>query len=148
MTNPNPSKPISSSQPNPSLNELVGIKSELKKLNQKLVDLEKQSIKSTSSKIKFSFKNLSKLELILLFFGSGILILLVVLTIYNSKINSNIIDSLAPSQYEYKVVSPSDITLSEEMNTEGQNGWQVVSCRRAQDSLEKFSYECIMIREK
>jgi len=91
---------------------------------------------------------LSKLELILLFFGSGILILLVVLNIYNSKINSNIIDSLAPSQYEYKVVSPSDITLSEEMNTEGQNGWQVVSCRRAQDSLEKFGYECIMVREK
>ena len=41
MTNPKlPKPPLPSGQPNPSLNELVAIKSELKKLNQKVLEIE------------------------------------------------------------------------------------------------------------
>lgn len=54
--------------------------------------------------------------------------------------------SSAP-RYEFKVFSPFDSTFEFQMKREGQQGWRIVSCRRASDSVtDRMSYECIMER--
>jgi hypothetical protein len=59
-----------------------------------------------------------------------------------------IISQISRPRYEYRIVSPSDLSLEESMDRYGSEGWKAVSCRRAQDSdTDTMSYECIMLRE-
>jgi DNA-binding helix-hairpin-helix protein with protein kinase domain len=61
---------------------------------------------------------------------------------------SLVIGQISKPKYEYKIVSPSDISFEESMDKYGSEGWKATSCRRAQDSsTETMSYECMMIRE-
>jgi DNA-directed RNA polymerase subunit M/transcription elongation factor TFIIS len=59
-----------------------------------------------------------------------------------------IVSQVSKPRYEYKVISPSDLSFEESMDRYGSEGWKAVSCRRAQDSVtDSMSYECIMLRE-
>jgi hypothetical protein len=50
-------------------------------------------------------------------------------------------------QWEYKIVSPEDYAFVIEMNDLGQEGWEVVSARRATNGeYSSPSYECILKR--
>jgi hypothetical protein len=60
-------------------------------------------------------------------------------------------ESVQPTQYEYKVESPSDSELVSSLNTWGTDGWTVVSARRATSGSgysTTASYEMILMREK
>ena len=53
----------------------------------------------------------------------------------------------APVQWEYRVEAVPDITFTETMDLYGSDGWELVTARRAQDSVtDEFSYECIFKR--
>lgn len=50
--------------------------------------------------------------------------------------------------WEYRIESIPDLTFTENMNNLGDDGWQLVFARRAQDSItDEFSYECIFKKE-
>lgn len=153
MTNPKPPKPpLPSGQPNPSLNELVAIKQELKKLNQKVLEIE-GAFATPKRKAKFNLPDFLKtywqpltlIGLLLITLGTLMFALLHQLPKSLASLERSLTQ---PPQYEYKVVSPDDISFDESMTRYGSSGWQAVSCRRAQDSLDNIGYECIMIREK
>ncbi|QDU47743.1 DUF4177 domain-containing protein [Gimesia panareensis] len=55
--------------------------------------------------------------------------------------------STAP-QWEYKIVSPKDSVLTDELNELGAQGWEVVTARRASGYNDSFSYEMILKRPK
>lgn len=50
-------------------------------------------------------------------------------------------------QYEYTMIAPKDINLTEELNTAGSLGWEVVSSRRAVSDGEGI-YEIMMKKTK
>jgi hypothetical protein len=55
----------------------------------------------------------------------------------------------AHPRWEYMIASPSDAAFSTEMSKLGDDGWEMVSARRASDGGEytkKFSYEVILKR--
>lgn len=58
------------------------------------------------------------------------------------------LNQLLKQRYDYTITSPSDYLFEESMNELGAQGWQAVNCRRAVDSSDKYSYECIMMRQK
>jgi len=74
--------------------------------------------------------------------------LLVLLGLNAFSLSSNKRTSLA--KYEYKVVAPSDATFESEMNKYGEEGWSIVSARRAlvDSSASPSSYEIILQRMK
>lgn len=160
MTNPRlPKPPLPSGQPNPSLNELVAIKSELKKLNQKVLEMEGVFVKP-KGKVKFNiieflkaqWKALILIPLLLIILGTLMFTLLYQLPRSLASLERGLVSleqSLTqPPQYEYKVINPNDIGFDESMTRYGSSGWQAVTCRRAKDSLDIIGYECIMIRQK
>jgi hypothetical protein len=160
MTNTKlPKPPLPSGQPNPSLNELVAIKSELKKLNQKVLEIEGVFVKP-KGKVKFNileflkaqWKALILIPLLLIILGTLMFTLLYQLPRSLASLDRGLVSlegSLTkPPEYEYKVVSPNDIGFDEAMTRYGSSGWQAVTCRRAKDSLDSIGYECVMIREK
>ncbi|MFM6205107.1 hypothetical protein [Planktothrix sp.] len=160
MTNPRlPKPPLPSAQPNPSLNELVAIKSELKKLNQKVLEIEGVFVQP-KGKVKFNiieflkaqWKALIVIPLLLIMLGTLMFTLLYQIPRSLASLDRGLVSleqSLTkPPEYEYQVVSPNDGTFDESMTRYGSSGWQAITCRRAQDSLDNFKYECIMIREK
>jgi len=51
-------------------------------------------------------------------------------------------------KWEYKLESPSDYSFTKTMNIYGEEGWELVSARRASDSSSSMSYECIFKRPK
>lgn len=51
-------------------------------------------------------------------------------------------------KWEYKIETPSDMIFTTSMNNFGDEGWELVSTRRAQDSLGNYAYECIFKRPK
>ncbi|MBE9144086.1 hypothetical protein [Planktothrix mougeotii] len=160
MTNPKlPKPPLPSNQPNPSLNELIAIKSELKKLNQKVLEIEGAFVKP-KGKVKFNIIEFLKTQGKALILISLLLIILATLMFallhQFPKSLASLDRGLAsleqslnqPPEYEYQVVSPNDIGFEEAMTRYGSSGWQAVTCRRAKDSLDIIGYECIMIRQK
>lgn len=50
------------------------------------------------------------------------------------------------TKWEYKVDSVKDLEWSSTGNRLGRDGWEIISARRARDSFDNFSYECIMKR--
>lgn len=50
--------------------------------------------------------------------------------------------------WEYKAIAPSDLSLIEEMNAAGAEGWEMVFARRARDSGDNMVYEMLMKRPK
>ena len=51
--------------------------------------------------------------------------------------------------WEYMISAPSDINLQDSLDTFGENGWELVTARRATSSRSnEFSYECIFKRRK
>ena len=51
--------------------------------------------------------------------------------------------------WEYKIVGVADLTFTEMMDQLGSDRWELVSARRAKESLtDDFSYECIFRRTK
>jgi len=54
--------------------------------------------------------------------------------------------SLGSVTWEYKIESVSDLLFTEMMDGYGDEGWELVTARRAQDSAGNFSYECIFKR--
>lgn len=153
MNTSKPPKPptATSSQPNPTLSELVAIRGELKKLNQKILELDRDFVKAKHraklGSSDFFKENWSSLTIIALL-ATTLLTVLIVLT---HQIPTNFLaiqDILTkPAEYEYQIVSPEDTSFEESMTQYGKSGWQVVSCRRAQDALDNVGYECIMIRK-
>ena len=153
MTNPKlPKPPLPSGQPNPSLNELVAIKSELKKLNQKVLEIE-GAFSKPNRKVKFNLPDFLKtywqpltlISLLLIILGTLMFALLHQLPKSLASLERSL---TKPPEYDYKVVSPNDISFDESMTRYGSSGWQAVTCRRAKDSLDSIGYECILIREK
>lgn len=50
--------------------------------------------------------------------------------------------------WEYRIESVPDLSFDETMNEFGDEGWELVFARRAQNSITKdFSYECIFKRK-
>ncbi len=57
----------------------------------------------------------------------------------------------SPERWEYQLVSPSDFSLTDELDRLGKEGWEVVSARRASDGSSdspSFSYELILKRRR
>ena len=50
--------------------------------------------------------------------------------------------------WEYQVKNVGDTSFTEEMNLQGELGWDLVFARRAKDSGDTFGYECIFKRVK
>lgn len=50
--------------------------------------------------------------------------------------------------WEYQVKSIDDASFTEQMNRQGDLGWELVVARRAKDSGDTFAYECIFKRAK
>lgn len=132
-------QPESFHEQNSVVNELLAIRAEFKKLNQKIADYEKLKINNDPN-----WNNVSKNKPLLIILG------LLTMTCLSSLFQTFMIyKSNKPTAYEYKVVSPSDISFEDSMNNDGELGWQIVSCRRASDRVtEDVNYECIMIRKK
>lgn len=134
--------PESFKESNTVVAELLAIRTELKKLNQKVTDFEKTTSDSKSAKTWLNILDNKPV----IFIGT-----LLVLNILASLLQSLIIKAEInkPIAYEYQVFSPSDATFESSMNTQGDSGWQVTNCRRASDRItDEMSYECIMIRKK
>jgi len=56
---------------------------------------------------------------------------------------------IKPKQkWEYKVETPMDAFFSTSMDSYGEEGWELVTARRAKGSLDQFGYECIFKRLK
>lgn len=59
----------------------------------------------------------------------------------------DVIERPRPTRWEYAIRTPSDATFSEEMTTLGKAGWEIVSARRALDTLtDSAAYEVILRR--
>lgn len=54
----------------------------------------------------------------------------------------------ASAQWEYKIVSPKDSVIIEELDDLGERGWEVVTARRASGYNDSYSYEMILKRAK
>lgn len=132
---PPPPKSKPASHPNgSSLTELVGIRSELKKLNQSVAELERRLPKVDGKSAKQLWVRCIK-------HPNFPLVVIVAL--------AGLFWVLKPARYEYRIASPSDYTFEESMTEYGQWGWKAVSCRRAIDSrTDSAGYECIMLRER
>ena len=55
------------------------------------------------------------------------------------------------TSYEYKIISPDDLSLEKELDKSGADGWQVVFARRATSGSGYYStaaYEMILMRKK
>jgi hypothetical protein len=50
--------------------------------------------------------------------------------------------------WEYQIKNVGDTSFMEEMNQQGELGWDLVFARRAKDSGDTFAYECIFKRVK
>ncbi|MBI1348786.1 hypothetical protein GC163_21140 [bacterium] len=56
---------------------------------------------------------------------------------------------ISPTQFEYRIESPTDMSLERQLSSWGAAGWEVVFARRAKSSItDEFSYEMILKREK
>lgn len=109
---------------------------ELKKVNQKLSEIQKDNLINQNQWQNLDFK-LKTLQYSFI----GIFVLLVI------GLLSNFLN-FKPEKYEYQVVSPSDYIFDDKMNEYGEQGWKATECRRAVGSDDESSYECIMIRKK
>jgi len=64
-------------------------------------------------------------------------------------INSFAGQKVQPVGYEYRIESIPDLTFEESMDELGEEGWELVFARRAQNSItDEFSYECIFKKAK
>ena len=50
------------------------------------------------------------------------------------------------TKWEYKVGSVKDLDWETTGNELGSQGWEIINARRARDSLDNYSYECIWKR--
>jgi hypothetical protein len=96
-------------------------------------------IQSTSNRLLEKFKlvqeTISSLALV------GILIVLIINSFSGQKVQT--------VSYEYRIEAVPDLLFDETMNELGEEGWELVFARRAQDSItDEFSYECIFKRAK
>ncbi|BAQ63915.1 hypothetical protein [Geminocystis sp. NIES-3709] len=143
------------------------IVNELKKVNQKLTEIQKDNSTNNINELQKQISRTQNSLIIVIglfilgiafniFYANKQYSLLQILNSNNSqqlselselnKLNSQI---NSPEKYEYQVVSPSDYVFDEEMNKYGQLGWKATDCRRATSSFSSSaSYECIMIRKK
>lgn len=77
----------------------------------------------------------------------GTLALLGILSIL--LINSFSGQKVQTVSYEYRIESIPDLMFEESMDELGEEGWELVFARRAQDSItDEFSYECIFKKVK
>lgn len=53
-----------------------------------------------------------------------------------------------PQRWEYGVVAVSDYTFTDDMNKLGDQGWEVVSARRAVGEFSSAKYELILKRPR
>lgn len=121
--------------------ELSAIRTELKKVNQKVADFEKTISNSKSAKTWRGILDNKPVILIAILLALNILA-----SLLQSFMTVRVFNS---AQYEYQVFTPSDTNFESSMNTQGDSGWQATNCRRAKDSdTDNFLYECIMIRKK
>ena len=51
-------------------------------------------------------------------------------------------------KWEYKVETPMDAFFTTSMNNYGDDGWELVTARRAKGALDEFGYECIFKCQK
>ena len=51
-------------------------------------------------------------------------------------------------KWEYKITNPIDEIFTLSLDGLGEDGWELVTARRAKGALDKFSYECIFKRQK
>ncbi|WP_373478431.1 hypothetical protein [Geminocystis sp.] len=141
------------------------IVNELKKVNQKLSEIQKNNSTNNVNELQKQIKTMQNSLIIVI----GLFMLGIAFNIFYANkqysllriLNSNDSEQLSqlnqlnsqtnsPEKYEYQVVSPSDYVFDEEMNKYGQLGWKATDCRRATSGSYSVSasYECIMIRKK
>jgi hypothetical protein len=141
--------PESFKESNTVVAELLAIRTELKKLNQKVADFEKNTSSLNSAKSWRGILYNKPVILIasLLFLNILASLLQSFMTVKGISYAKEEINK--PIAYEYQVFSPSDETFDSSMNTQGDSGWQATNCRRASNrTTDEASYECIMIRKK
>ena len=122
-------------QINPTLKALNAIQAELKRLNQVVANLETQRLKSQP----FNWRSYLIQHAPMLV--TAFLLMFVLFNVIGLHPKP-----ASPPRYEYDVQSPNDLKFKEAMNLYGQEGWEVLFCRRALDD-GKASYECILSRE-
>ena len=59
-----------------------------------------------------------------------------------------LLNNFSTDRWEYAIISPDDSKLIDELNLEGDQGWEVVSTRRASGYNDRMSYEMILKRKK
>lgn len=64
------------------------------------------------------------------------------------QVLSFIINNPFSTQWEYKIVSPDDLEIVDDLNLLGTQGWEVVTARRASGYGNSYSYEMILKRSK
>ena len=52
-----------------------------------------------------------------------------------------------PDRWEYQIISPSDLRLTDELDRAGREGWEVISARRAMSGSDA-AYELILKRRR
>jgi type IV secretory pathway VirB2 component (pilin) len=77
--------------------------------------------------------------------NQGTVIIVILLIVIGAQFFSQVKPAV---KWEYKLESPSDYSFTKTMNNYGEEGWELVSARRASDSSSSMSYECIFKRPK
>ncbi|RTE85502.1 MULTISPECIES: DUF4177 domain-containing protein [Gammaproteobacteria] len=75
---------------------------------------------------------------------ANILIFLVIVLI--AVVALNLQKKLTSQSWEYKISAPSDSNFESQMNEFGEEGWELVTARRATNSYGGASYEVILKR--
>lgn len=77
--------------------------------------------------------------------NQGTVIIVMLLIVIGAQFFSQVKPTV---RWEYMLESPSDYSFTKTMNNYGEQGWELVSARRASDSSSSMSYECIFKRPK
>ena len=75
----------------------------------------------------------------------GVLILTVVAT--HLMLDAAMVLVAEPTKWEYGVESIPDMEWGGQADELGKAGWEIITCRRAQDANDQMMYECIVKRE-
>lgn len=84
--------------------------------------------------------------------GNGfivIMLFLILLALVFEPLVERFTSPVSQTTWEYRIDSINDLHFQSEMNSLGEEGWELVFARRARNSItDEFSYECIFKRKR